>query len=222
MRAPSGRDSINLGPGRDIAPPQGYVTGHGRGGPASKRVVVGYGFWVFLLSDIIMFATLFAAYAVLADEAAGGPHSQQLFRPGSVAIETACLLLSSFVCGMATLAAQRRSQFWTQIALLLTGLLGATFVLLEVREFTSLVARGDGPTRSAFLSAFFTLVGCHGLHVTAGLLWLGTMMAQFFAKGFRRDIRHRFLCFSLFWHTLDIIWVAIFNLVYLVGTTPYV
>jgi cytochrome o ubiquinol oxidase subunit III len=97
-------------------------------------------------------------------------------------------------------------------------LLGLAFLLLELREFTSLLARGAGPTRSAFLSAFFTLVGCHGLHVTAGLLWLGTMMAQFFAKGFREDICRRYLCFSLFWHTLDIIWVAIFSLVYLVGT----
>jgi cytochrome o ubiquinol oxidase subunit 3 len=222
LRGPAGGSPIDLGPGRDIVPPRGYATGHGRGGPASKRVVVGYGFWVFLLSDIIMFATLFAAYAVLADQTAGGPHSQQLFHPNSVAVETACLLLSSFACGMATLAAQRRNQLWTQIALLVTGLLGAAFLLFEVREFMSLVGRGDGPTRSAFLSAFFTLVGCHGLHVTAGLLWLGTMMAQFLAKGFRQDIRHRFLCFSLFWHTLDIIWVAIFNLVYLVGTTPYV
>ena len=196
--------------------------GQGRGGPASKRVVVGYGFWIFLLSDIIMFATLFASYAVLAGATAGGPRSQQLFRPGSVALETAFLLASSFVCGMATLAVERRNQRWTQAALLLTGLLGAGFLTLEIREFASLVERGAGPSRSAFLSAFFTLVGCHGLHVTAGLLWLGTMMAQFLAKGFRQNIRHRYLCFSLFWHTLDIIWVAIFNLVYLVGTTPYV
>ncbi|MBV8144904.1 MAG: cytochrome c oxidase subunit 3 [Gammaproteobacteria bacterium] len=196
--------------------------GQGRGGPASKRVVVGYGFWIFLLSDIIMFATLFASYAVLAGATAGGPRSQDLFRPGSVALETAFLLASSFVCGMATLAVERRNQRWTQAALLLTGLLGAGFLTLEIREFASLVERGAGPSRSAFLSAFFTLVGCHGLHVTAGLLWLGTMMAQFLAKGFRQNIRHRYLCFSLFWHTLDIIWVAIFNLVYLVGTTPYV
>jgi cytochrome o ubiquinol oxidase subunit 3 len=222
LRGTAGGNAFDLGPGRDLAPPGDYATGHGRGGPASKRVVVGYGFWIFLLSDIIMFATLFAAYAVLADQTAGGPHSQQLFHPGSVAVETACLLFSSFACGMAAIAARRRSQLWTQIGLLVTGLLGTAFLLLEVREFMSLVDRGDGPTRNAFLSAFFTLVGCHGLHVTAGLLWLGTMMAQFFAKGFRQDIRHRFLCFSLFWHTLDIIWVAIFNLVYLVGTTPYV
>jgi cytochrome o ubiquinol oxidase subunit 3 len=126
-------------------------------------------------------------------------------------------LASSFTCGFASLAVDRRNQKWTQLTLLLTGLLGAAFLLLELREFSGLIARGAGPSRSGFLSAFFTLVGCHGAHVTAGLLWLGTMMAQFYAKGFRENIRHRYLCFSLFWHALDIIWVAIFNLVYLVG-----
>src|SRR5437868_7035798 len=110
-----------------------------------------------------------------------------------------------------------QSWTWTLLALLVTGLLGFLFLLLELREFHGLVAHGYGPTRSAFLTAFFTLVGCHGLHVTAGLLWLGTMMAQFYAKGFRRDIGYRYFCFSLFWHALDIIWVAIFGLVYLVG-----
>jgi cytochrome o ubiquinol oxidase subunit 3 len=118
---------------------------------------------------------------------------------------------------MASLAVDRRSQTWTQLSLLVTGLLGCTFLFLEIREFTSFVGRGAGPGRSAFLSSFFTLVGCHGLHVTAGLLWLGTMMAQFRAKGFRQNIRHRFLCFALFWHALDIIWVGIFNVVYLTG-----
>jgi cytochrome o ubiquinol oxidase subunit III len=193
------------------------TTGQGEEGPASQRVIVGYGFWIFLLSDIIMFSAFFAAYAVLSDATAGGPMAHDLFKLPNVALETGCLLASSFMCGMATLAVGARSLKWTQLALLATGLLGAAFLMLELREFTSLVRQGAGPTRSAFLSAFFTLVGCHGLHVTAGLLWLGTMMAQFLAKGFRRDIRHRFLCFSLFWHTLDIIWVAIFNLVYLVG-----
>jgi cytochrome o ubiquinol oxidase subunit III len=202
--------------------PLGYgqhagARGHGAGGPASKRIVVGYGFWIFLLSDFVMFSCLFAAYAVLAGATAGGPTARQLFEPGSVAIETVCLLLSSFVCGLASLAYARESQLWTQVALLVSGLLGLTFVALEVREFAGLVASGAGPTRSAFLSAFFTLVGCHGLHVSLGLLWLGTMMAQIFTKGFHR-IRYRFLCFSLFWHALDIIWVAIFSLVYLVGT----
>lgn len=187
------------------------------GGPAPKRIVVGYGFWVFLISDIIMFAAFFATYAVLASATAGGPSARQIFDPDKVAIETACLLASSFACGMASIAVAQRSQKWTQISLLVTGLLGFVFLLLELHEFSGLVARGAGPTRSAFLTAFFTLVGCHGIHVTAGLLWLGTMMAQFYAKGFRQDILHRYLCFSLFWHALDIIWVAIFSLVYLVG-----
>ncbi|MDB6011178.1 MAG: cytochrome o ubiquinol oxidase subunit [Gammaproteobacteria bacterium] len=194
-----------------------HVAGHFAGGPASKRIVVGYGFWIFLISDIIMFSAFFAAYAVLAPATAGGPSARDLFDPNNVAIETACLLASSFACGMASIAVSQRNQKWTQISLLITGLLGFVFLLLELHEFSGLVARGAGPTRSAFLSAFFTLVGCHGLHVTAGLLWLGTMMAQFYAKGFRRDIQYRYLCFSLFWHALDIIWVAIFSLVYLVG-----
>jgi cytochrome o ubiquinol oxidase subunit III len=188
-------------------------------GPASKRIIVGYGFWIFLLSDVILFSALFAAYAVLSTATADGPPGRQIFALRNVAIETGCLLASSFACGMASLAVGQRNARWTQIALLVTGLLGFAFLTLEFREFAGLIARGDGPTRSAFLSAFFTLVGCHGLHVTAGLLWLGTMMAQFLAKGFRQDIRYRFLCFSLFWHALDIIWVAIFSLVYLVGVT---
>ena len=196
------------------------VTGHGAGGPAPKRIVVGYGFWIFLLSDVIMFSAFFAAYAVLFKNTAGGPSAEQLFDLRNTAAETACLLASTFTCAMASLAVGERSQKWTQISLLATGILGVVFITLEVREFAGLIDRGAGPSRSAFLSSFFTLVGCHGVHVTAGLLWLGTMMAQFYAKGFRQDIRHRFLCFSLFWHALDIIWVGIFSLVYLVGTLP--
>jgi len=192
--------------------------GYGAGGPASKRIVVGYGFWLFLLSDIVLFSCLFASYAVLAGATADGPSARQIFDLHRVAFETGCLLLSSFFCGTASIAAARRSQLWTQVALVATGLLGVVFLFLEITEFAGLYAKGDGPTRSAFLTGFFTLVGCHGLHVSAGLLWLGTMMAQFFAKGFRADIRRRFLCFTMFWHFLDIIWVAIFSLVYLVGT----
>jgi cytochrome o ubiquinol oxidase subunit 3 len=192
--------------------------GHGAGGPASKRIIVGYGFWLFLLSDIVIFSCLFAAYAVLAQATAGGPSAKQIYDLDRVAVETACLLASSFFCGMASIAVAKRSQLWTQIWLIVTGLLGLAFILLEVLEFSALHAEGFGPTRSAFLTAFFTLVGCHGLHVSAGLLWLGTMIAQLFAKGFRADIRRRFLCFTMFWHFLDIIWVAIFSLVYLVGT----
>jgi cytochrome o ubiquinol oxidase subunit III len=196
------------------------ASGHGEGGPAPKRIVVGYGFWIFLLSDVIMFSAFFAAYAVLFKNTAGGPSARDLFDLRNTATETACLLASSFSCGMASLAVGQRSPRWTQIALLVTGLLGFAFLVLEFREFAGFVGRDAGPGRSAFLSSFFTLVGCHGVHVSAGILWLGTMMAQFYAKGFREDIRYRFLCFSLFWHALDIIWVAIFSLVYLVGTLP--
>jgi len=191
--------------------------GYGGGGPASKRIIVGYGFWIFLLSDIIMFSAFFAAYAVLSGATAGGPTPHQIFDLHRVAFETGCLLLSSFTCGMASLAVNRQNMLWAQITLFVTGFLGLAFLLLELQEFAGLIARGAGPTRSAFLSAFFTLVGCHGLHISVGLLWLGTMMAQIYAKGFRQEIHHRFLCFSLFWHALDIIWVAIFSLVYLMG-----
>jgi cytochrome o ubiquinol oxidase subunit 3 len=187
-------------------------------GPASKRIVVGYGFWIFLLSDIVMFSGFFSAYAVLSKATAGGPGPKELFERPMVALETAVLLTSSFTCGLMSLAAQRRSLIGVQASLLATGMLGAGFLLMEAHEFSGLVSRGFGPQRSAFLSAFFTLVGCHGVHVAAGLLWLGTMMAQVFAKGFRTEIQLRLLCFSLFWHALDIIWVALFNLVYLMGT----
>jgi cytochrome o ubiquinol oxidase subunit III len=194
------------------------VPSHGAGGPASKRIVVGYGFWIFLLSDIIMFAAFFATYAVLSKETAGGPVGRDIFDLQNTAIETACLLASSFACGMASIALAARKSLWFHAAMAVTFLFGAIFLALELHEFAGLVARGAGPTRSAFLSAFFTLVGCHGLHVTAGLLWLLTMMAQVFAKGFRHDILRRVLCFTLFWHALDIIWVALFTVVYLMGT----
>jgi cytochrome o ubiquinol oxidase subunit III len=189
----------------------------GHEGPAPKRIVTGYGFWIFLLSDMVMFSCFFAAYAVLLGQTAGGPSGAQLFNLQNVAVETGCLLLSSFACGMASIAAESRSYIWFQIAMLVTCVLGLAFLFIEFREFADLVARGAGPSRSAFLSAFFTLVGCHGLHVSAGILWLLTMMAQVFAKGFRADILRRFLCFALFWHALDIIWVAVFSVVYLLG-----
>ncbi len=193
------------------------LTDHAARTLASKRIITGYGFWIFLLSDIIMFAAFFASYAVLVGETAGGPSGKDLFDLDNVAIETACLLLSSFTCGIAAIGARLRNDLWYYGGMAATFVLGAVFVGLEVHEFADMVARGAGPTRSAFLSAFFTLVGCHGLHVTAGLLWLLTMMAQVFAKGYRADILRRVLCFSLFWHALDIIWVALFSVVYLMG-----
>jgi cytochrome o ubiquinol oxidase subunit 3 len=183
----------------------------------SKRIIVGYGFWIFLLSDIVMFSAFFATYAVLVNQTAGGPSGHDLFDLRNTALETACLLLSSFTCGIASIGAQAHRGSWFYAAMTVTFILGAAFIGLESREFAGFVARGASPTRSAFLSAFFTLVGCHGLHVSAGLLWLLTMMAQVYAKGYRPDILRRILCFSLFWHTLDIIWVGLFSIVYLIG-----
>jgi cytochrome o ubiquinol oxidase subunit 3 len=187
-------------------------------GPAPKRIVTAYGFWIFILSDMVMFSCFFAAFAVLSGETAGGPHGSELFNLTNVAIETACLLLSSFTCGMASIAADVRNRFWFHVSMAVTCVLGLAFLFLEFREFADLVARGAGPSRSAFLSSFFTLVGCHGLHVSAGVLWLLTMMAQVVAKGFRADILRRISCFALFWHALDNIWVAVFSVVYLLGS----
>jgi cytochrome o ubiquinol oxidase subunit 3 len=197
----------------------GEAPGRGRGGPASKRVMVGYGFWIFILSDMVLFSAFFAAYAVLAEATAGGPSGRQLFELGNVAWETAFLLVSSFCCGLANLAAAARHQLLFQLGLAATFVFGLGFLALEIEEFSRLTTIGDGPQRSAFLSAFFALVGLHGAHVTAGLLWLLTMMAQALAKGFRADIMRRILCFTLFWHALDIIWVAIFTVVYLLGAS---
>jgi cytochrome o ubiquinol oxidase subunit III len=195
----------------------GYVAGESTSGPAPKRVVVAYGFWIFLLSDIVMFSAFFASYAVLVDQTAGGPSGRQLFDLRNAALETSFLLASSFTCGMASIAVSVRNKPWFYVAMAATCLFGLAFLFLELNEFASLIARGAGPTRSAFLSAFFTLVGCHGLHVSVGILWLLTMMAQVFAKGFRADIERRILCFTLFWHALDIIWVGLFTVVYLMG-----
>ena len=186
-------------------------------GPAPKRVVVGFGFWVFLLSDIVMFSALFAAYAVLVHATARGPAGHQLFNQRSVAIETACLLISSYTCGMMSLAVSARRRADTYMFALITFSLGAVFLYIEAHEFADLIANGAAPQRSAFLSAFFTVVGCHGLHVTAGLIWLAVMMVLVAIKGFRPTVDRRLLCFALFWHALDIIWVWLFTAVYLMG-----
>jgi cytochrome o ubiquinol oxidase subunit 3 len=184
---------------------------------ASQRIVVGYGFWIFLISDIILFAAFFSAYAVLSGNTAGGPTGRDLFDMRTVAVETGCLLTSTLFCGVAGIGAGARNSRVFHGAMAATFVLGAAFLAIELHEFAGLIASGHGPGRSAFLSAFFALIGCHGLHVAAGLLWLLTMMAQVAAKGYRADIMRRILCFTLFWHTLDIIWVGLFSLVYLVG-----
>jgi cytochrome o ubiquinol oxidase subunit 3 len=194
-------------------------TGHGGSGPASKRIIVGYGFWIFLLSDIVMFSCFFAAYAVLEKATAGGPTIHDIVDLPRVAVETGALLLSSFTCGLSFAATNVRNKLWTQVFLAITALLGLVFVGLELQEFIELAQRGATPQRSAFLTGFYTLVGCHGLHVSVGGLWLATMMAQLQVKGFRHEIIHRLICFNLFWHALDIVWVGVFSIVYLMGAT---
>src|SRR6476646_5165160 len=204
----------------DAAPaavPSTLARGRGGGGPASKRTVVAYGFWIFILSDMIMFSALFAACAVLRGNTAGGPTGAELFNLRHVFIETMCLLLSSYTCGLGALSAERRQRDRYLVFAVLTFVLGAAFLYIEVSEFAGMVSRGAGPSRSAFLSAFFTLVGMHGAHVTAGLIWLVYMTAQITAKGLRQPVLQRVLCWSLFWHALDIIWVGVLTLVYLMG-----
>ena len=201
----------------DAAPGSQFVASEA--GPAPKRIVVTYGFWIFLLSDIVMFSALFAGYAVLVNATAGGPTGARIFHQAGVAYETACLLLSSYTCGLMSLAINARRRAATYFFAAITFLLGAAFLTLEIREFIAMIADGAGPQRSAFLSAFFALVGCHGLHVTFGLVWLVVMMAQVKVMGFTAAVERRLLCFSLFWHALDIIWVGLFTVVYLMGVS---
>jgi cytochrome o ubiquinol oxidase subunit III len=199
--------------------PQVALPSASEAGPAPKRIVVAFGFWIFLLSDIVMFAALFASYAILVHATAGGPTGAQLFNQNTVAIETVCLLVSSYTCGLMSLAINSRNRLGTYLGALITFALGAAFLTLELREFASMIAIGATPQRSAFLSAFFTLVGCHGLHVTLGLIWLVVMMVQVALMGYVASVQHRLLCFSLFWHALDIVWVGVFTVVYLMGVS---
>lgn len=187
------------------------------GGPAPTRIVVAYGFWIFILSDIVMFSALFAAYAVLSGNTAGGPTGAELFDLRKLFIQTMCLLLSSYTCGLGALSAERRQPERFLIFAALTFILGAAFLFLEISEFVGMIGKGAGPSRSAFLSAFFTLVGMHGAHVTIGLLWLIYIVAQVIAKGMRAAVLRGLLCFSLFWHALDIVWIGVMTLVYLMG-----
>lgn len=184
-------------------------------GPAPTRVIAGFGFWLFLLSDIIVFAAFFATYAVLSHSTAGGPTGVELFDKSRVFLETMCLLASSVTCGFGTIANFRKDAralyFWMGI----TFLLGLCFLSIEGREFASMVALGAGPSHSAFLSAFFTLVGTHGLHVSLGLIWLIVMLLQVKTLGFEPMVTRRIYCFGLFWHALDIVWIGVFTIVYL-------
>ena len=188
-------------------------------GPAPTRVVVSFGFWLFLLSDIVIFSALFATYAVLSARTAGGPTGAQIFDLRHVFMETCCLLVSSFTCGLCVLAMERRSTTMIYVWGAVTFILGTAFIGLELSEFTDMFSRGVTPARSAFLSAFFTLVGTHGIHVTVGLCWLTVMMAQIVTLGLKPKIVGRLVCFSLFWHALDLVWIGVFTIVYLGART---
>ena len=197
--------------------PTELARGRGGGGPAPKRIVVAYGFWIFILSDIIMFSALFATYAVLSGNTAGGPTGADLFNLRNVFIETMCLLLSSYTCGIGVLSAERGQPTLFLVFAIFTFALGAAFLVIEGTEFARMVQMGAGPSRSAFLSSFFTLVGTHGVHVASGLVALVYLVAQVIVNGLRPAVLRRLLCWSLFWHALDIVWVGVFTLVYLMG-----
>jgi cytochrome o ubiquinol oxidase subunit 3 len=175
------------------------------------------GFWIYLMSDCIVFASLFASYAVLRGQFAGGPGPRELFSLPYVAVETAFLLVSSFTYGMAMISMQRSRQTAVLGWLVLTGLLGLGFIGMEVHEFADLIREGAGPDRSAFLSAFFTLVGTHGLHVTSGIVWMVVLMVHVLRRGLTPANQTRLMCLSLFWHFLDVVWIGVFTVVYLMG-----
>lgn len=175
------------------------------------------GFWIYLMTDCILFATLFATYAVLHNGTFGGPSSKELFQLDTAFIETMILLVSSVTCGFAVIAAVKGNKTRILAWLAITFILGAAFVAIELHEFYTLVAEGNSWQKSAFLSSFFTLVGTHGLHVSMGLLWIIVMAAQVFYQGITIDTFRRLVCFSLFWHFLDLVWIFIFTFVYLLG-----
>jgi cytochrome o ubiquinol oxidase subunit III len=175
-----------------------------------------FGFWLYLMTDCILFAALFATFAVLNHQSAGGPTAKDVFEIPGVALETAVLLLSSITYGFAMLGAHRNNKAVTVGWLAVTFLLGASFLWLELHEFAHLIAEGAGPGRSAFLSSFFTLVGTHGLHVTFGLLWMVVLVVQVLTnKNIGEKEIRRLTCLSLFWHFLDIVWIGVFSFVYL-------
>jgi cytochrome o ubiquinol oxidase subunit III len=176
------------------------------------------GFWIYLMSDCLIFAVLFAMYGVLGTSYAGGPTPKELFDLNLVAVNTTMLLLSSITYGFAMLEARRHRVTATQVWLAITGLFGLGFVAIELFEFHHMILEGAGPQRSAFLSSFFALVGTHGLHVSVGIIWLVTLMVQVGKHGVESANYRRLNCLSLFWHFLDVIWIGVFTFVYLLST----
>lgn len=176
-----------------------------------------FGFWVYLMTDLIMFAVLFAAYAVLRNNTFGGISIHQVFNPPFVLAETLILLTSSFTCGIATMYAAEKNKQKTLLFLLSTLLLGVLFLGMELFEFSRLILEGNGPQKSAFLSSFFTLIGTHGMHIFAGSIWLGILMLYITKRGLTDSNLGKIKLISLFWHFLDIVWIFIFTIVYLMG-----
>ncbi|MCE0495139.1 cytochrome o ubiquinol oxidase subunit III [Vibrio salinus] len=176
-----------------------------------------FGFWIYLMGDCILFATLFATYAVLESGTAGGVSGKDIFELPFVFVETMLLLLSSITFGFGMISMSKRDIAGLKRWLIVTFFLGAGFISMELYEFHHLIVNGHGPDHSAFLSAFFTLVGTHGLHVTVGLIWLAVCLVQLNSKGLTDTMTLRFSCLSLFWHFLDIVWICVFTFVYLVG-----
>ncbi|SDG34771.1 cytochrome bo3 quinol oxidase subunit 3 [Onishia taeanensis] len=199
---------------------QGHAHGHDHDHHDDHHDTAGtklFGFWVYLMSDLVIFGSLFATYAVLLTGTAGGPTPDEIFELPFVLVETFLLLFSSFTYGMAVLAMNANQTAKVSRWLWITFALGAAFVAMEVYEFHHLINEGFGPDRSAFLSAFFTLVGTHGLHVTFGLIWILVMLVQLKKQGLTDVTRPRIMCLSLFWHFLDIVWICVFSFVYLMG-----
>jgi cytochrome o ubiquinol oxidase subunit III len=176
-----------------------------------------FGFWIYLMSDLVLFASLFATFAVMSHSYAGGPTGKDLFDLPHVFAETMFLLFSSASYGLAMLAMHQDRKGPVLAWLVVTFLLGLGFISMEVSEFHSLILAGNGPWRSGFLSAFFTLIGTHGTHVSFGLIWMLVMMVQVSTKGLTTSVRSRLLCLSMFWHFLDIVWIGVFTVVYLMG-----
>ncbi|MBS7543461.1 cytochrome o ubiquinol oxidase subunit III [Ancylobacter oerskovii] len=175
------------------------------------------GFWIYLMSDCLIFAILFATFGVLGGNYAAGPGPRDLFDLNLVALNTTMLLLSSITYGFAMLAMDKERVKATQVWLVITGLFGLAFLSIELYEFHHMIAEGAGPQRSAFLSAFFTLVGTHGLHVTFGIIWLVTLLVQVQKRGLILANKRRLMCLSMFWHFLDVVWIGVFTFVYLLG-----
>ena len=192
-----------------------YETGEDHAHDSANPTLLG--FWIYLMSDALLFASIFATFGVLGASYAGGPTPREIFDLPLVALNTAILLVSSITYGFSMLAMERGEIRTVQAWLAVTALLGMSFVGVELYEFSHLIAEGATPQRSGFLSAFFTLVGTHGLHVSFGIIWIGVMLVQVQKRGLIADNRRRLLCLSMFWHFLDVVWIGVFTYVYLLG-----